>query len=249
MDNSNQYSNIDIKKLPESISSIEEFRQILNEYGINEDDVRFYLGKYFLSPKAYGIYEEDGLFKVYKVKANGDTSYRYTGPDEKEAVNELYKKFLSEISKRKGLNKAYNPYYDPNYTAERVDKKEVKKIKPIHIFIIVIIAFILIDIGIYFYNKNNPKPQYYQKDDHYYYHDRNNDWYYYDTYDDDWIIFYPEIDEYNDYYEIENPEYYYYDDYDYDNGYDYDYDDDNWSSDFDDYDFSSDGFSDWDSDW
>ena len=36
MDNSNQYNNIDIKKLPESISSIEEFRQILNEYGITD---------------------------------------------------------------------------------------------------------------------------------------------------------------------------------------------------------------------
>ena len=50
----------------------------------------FFLGQDIREPRAFGIYQDaDGLFVVYKNKANGERAVRYRGRDEAYAVNEL----------------------------------------------------------------------------------------------------------------------------------------------------------------
>lgn len=254
----NEYS-----KLPEMVYSIEEFKDVFKEFEIDEDKVRFYLGKYHLAPKAYGIYQIDDDYIVYKIKNNGDTTIRYKGPSEQRACNELYTKFLQEISRRKTLSKKYNPYHDENYTPVRkqeyIDSTKNKK-QSKNILIFIIIAFIIIDLAIVAYKRNNqntPQTEYYQYNDDYYKH-YNNNWYYWDNTLNDWFIFYPSYDEYYYYDNITDPDdnsYYNYDynydyDYSYDNDYEY-YDDYGGGYDeFDSYDFDfGDSYSDWDSDW
>ena len=47
-----------------------------------EETTRFFIGKNTKEPKAFGIYEENGIFVVYKNKANGQRAIRYQGTDE-----------------------------------------------------------------------------------------------------------------------------------------------------------------------
>lgn len=233
------------KKLPDIVYSIDEFKKVFEDFGIEEDKTKFYLGKYHLSPKAYGIYQIDDDYIVYKIKNNGDTTIRYKGPNEQIACKELYTKFLQEVSKRKGLSKKYNPYHDDNYAPVN-DRNEIEKAlakrQSRNILIFIFVAFLLIDGAILLYKKNHPEvPQttYYQHDNNYY-KNYNNNWYYWDDTLNDWYIFYPSYSEYNEYDDITDSDDNYY--YDYGEGYD-DYD-------YYDYDFDfSDSYSDWGSDW
>lgn len=236
------------RKLPEMVYSIEEFRNVFREFGIDEDNVRFYLGKYHLSPKAFGIYQIADNYIVYKVKANGETSIRYEGKDEQYAVKELYLKFLQEVSKRTGLNEKYNPYYDPNYKVDnRVKQKEYyekkkKRLKYVYTFVFIVIAIIVISFIIL--PKVESKPKYYQYQNRYY-SKYNNNWYYWNDISDEWVVFYPANSEYSNYYEIDDPDYRDYDRYEIPSNGSHD----SYSDSFDSYDFGSDGYTDWDSDW
>ena len=65
------------------------------------ETTRFFIGIDYKAPKAFGIYEENGNFIVYKNKADGSRAVRYKGRDEAYAVNELYLKLKSEILNQK----------------------------------------------------------------------------------------------------------------------------------------------------
>lgn len=69
-----------------------------------EETTRFFIGKNIKSPRAFGIYEENGRFIVYKNKSNGSRAIRYEGRDEAYAVNELYLRLKEEILNQKKNN-------------------------------------------------------------------------------------------------------------------------------------------------
>lgn len=82
--------------------TIEELKQWYEDRHLPPYDVtRFYIGVNYQSPKAFGIYEDNGKFIVYKNKADGSRAIRYQGTDEAYAVNELYLKLKSEILNQK----------------------------------------------------------------------------------------------------------------------------------------------------
>ena len=69
-----------------------------------EETTRFFIGKDYKAPKAFGIYQDGKNFVVYKNKADGSRAVRYKGPDEAYAVNELYLKLKEEILHQKARN-------------------------------------------------------------------------------------------------------------------------------------------------
>lgn len=69
-----------------------------------EEVTRFFIGKNVTEPKAFGIYEQDGNFIVYKNKSDGTRAIRYEGTDEAYAVNEIYMRLKEEILNQKNLN-------------------------------------------------------------------------------------------------------------------------------------------------
>lgn len=68
------------------------------------ETTRFFIGIDYKEPRAFGIYEENGEFIVYKNKDDGSRAIRYRGKDEAYAVNELYLKLKSEILNQKARN-------------------------------------------------------------------------------------------------------------------------------------------------
>lgn len=69
-----------------------------------EDVTRFFIGKDTRAPRAFGIYEANGEFIVYKNKSDGSRAIRYKGTDEAYAVNELYMRLKEEILNQKNIN-------------------------------------------------------------------------------------------------------------------------------------------------
>lgn len=67
---------------------------------------RFFIGENYTKPRAFGIYEENGKYIVYKNKDTGERAIRYEGTDEAYAVNELYLKLKSEILNQKSLQRS-----------------------------------------------------------------------------------------------------------------------------------------------
>lgn len=65
---------------------------------------RFFIGENYKEPRAFGIYEENGEYIVYKNKDDGSRAIRYQGKDEAYAVNEIYLKLKSEILNQKAHN-------------------------------------------------------------------------------------------------------------------------------------------------
>ena len=65
------------------------------------ETTRFFIGTDYPGPKAFGIFEKDGIYTVYKNKADGSRAVRYRGSDEAYAVNEIYLKLKSEILNQK----------------------------------------------------------------------------------------------------------------------------------------------------
>ena len=89
------------KFLPEYIGTYEELKQVFEDFRIDSEKTRFYIGQDYTDPKAFVIYQDDfGNYVVYKMKADGSRALRYKGPDEEYAVNEYYQKFLEEVRKR-----------------------------------------------------------------------------------------------------------------------------------------------------
>lgn len=68
------------------------------------ETTRFFIGENYKGAKAFGIYEENGEFIVYKNKADGSRAVRYRGTDEAYAVNEIYLRLKEEILNQKNVN-------------------------------------------------------------------------------------------------------------------------------------------------
>ena len=72
--------------------TIEELKQwYIDKKLPDENTTRFFIGRDYPGPKAFGIYKQaDGDFVVYKNKADGTRTTRYVGKDEAYAVQEIY---------------------------------------------------------------------------------------------------------------------------------------------------------------
>lgn len=139
-----------------------------------EETTRFFIGKDYKQPKAFGIYQDGDRFIVYKNKADGTRAIRYDGGDEAYAVNEIYLKLKEEIAERKAAIQRVNCGSKPRRTHRT--KKNSFSITTIYILIALICVLVAIfskDKGYYSYNDRT-----------YYYLDN---WYLYDTGSDTWI--------------------------------------------------------------
>lgn len=89
--------------------TIEELKSWYKARNLPDENItRFFIGKNIKQPRAFGIYEENGKFIVYKNKGNGQRAIRYEGRDEAYAVNELYLRLKEEILNQKKQNERKN---------------------------------------------------------------------------------------------------------------------------------------------
>ena len=259
MDNEKKY-------LPDRVETYEELKNVFEEFHIDSEQTRFFIGDDYTDPKAFVIYQDDfGDYVVYKMKADGTRALRYKGPNEKIAVSEYYQKFLEEVRKRPAFaRKLIRPQGTRSYYVDRRGRKH----SSLKMVLIGILASFLVCTGLIFgvtayqrrLHKNDgyyvtPSGTYYTQGHDVYYYD-NDDWYYYGPYDTFYDNYYDDYTYYDDYYYNDSYSDFSYSDYydsgsssDYDNDYDYD---DDWDSGWDDddsWDSWDSGGSDWDSDW
>ncbi len=231
--------------------TIEELKSFCAEKNLPLEKMRFFIGKDYKEPRAFGIYkDESGNFVVYKNKADGTRAVRYRGTDEAYAVNEIYQKMKSEIQIRKkaGTSSSNGVNYNKNH---RIFRKS--DILTSVIFLLVMTVIIITKAIV----PDDPDRGYYRYDNSYYYY-QNDNWYLYGS--DGWNLVRSIDDElednYSDYFEstyydsdygtedFEDTEYYYVAETDEDDWND-DWDDDDW-------DFGGDwdaGDTDWNTDW
>ena len=96
----------------ETPKTMEELKAFFIAHQIDEDKVRFFIGKDMKEPKCFGIYKNDnGDFVVYKNKADGTRAIRYEGTDEAYAVNELYMRLEQGFINQ---HMAYQLKHEPN---------------------------------------------------------------------------------------------------------------------------------------
>lgn len=257
--------------------TIEELQEWYKAHNLPPEEVtRFFIGKDYKQPKAFGIYKDiNGDFVVYKNKADGTRAIRYQGVDEGYAVNELYQRLKAEIADQKSHQKPK--------TSNGNEKTYRFFSNLIDGFLGNIGKYTLIFFGIFFalailvaiFDKSPSNGYYRYKGNDYYYQDSY--WYRYDPLLDDWL----EVDDddeldsaitsdtendYDTYWDsgsrFEDTNWFDSgssddnDDWDSDSYWD---DDDDWSwdsddswdsgSDWDSWDSGSDYSSDWDSDW
>ena len=183
---------------PGQPKTIEELKQWYVDHNLPPEDVtRFFIGKNYKEPKAFGIYKDDaGDYVVYKNKADGSRAVRYRGADEEYAVNELYLRLKEEILNQKERNverRAEN--IKGSSSSADIGKSFGKGImKTLVIMMAVYIGIGLFTMGLVFVlsrrspsAKADPKPSvgYYSYEGNDYYK-QGNDWYYYDASRDDW---------------------------------------------------------------
>lgn len=96
------------KRIPETIEELKEW--YTDNHLPKESTTRFYIGRNYKYPKAFGIYKdsETGRFIVYKNKRNGTRVIRYKGLDEDVAVRELYLRLVAEIKNQRKPKKKMN---------------------------------------------------------------------------------------------------------------------------------------------
>ena len=232
----------------EQPKTIEELKAWYEAHHLPPEEItRFFIGKNFTEPKAFGIYKDgNGDFVVYKNKANGERAVRYKGSDETYAVNELYQRMKSEI-----VNQKANSPKNVQQQQPLMDKKKKKKKG----CLIAIVIFIALCILAAIFDNSAPNG-YYNYNGTQYYH-QGSSWYYYDKNSDDWYKSSDDIDKIitddnaKDYQyhnhsgkTFEESEWYY-NSSSYSNNSDWDSDSD-WDSGSDSWDSGS---TDWDSDW
>lgn len=126
-------------KAPETI---EDLKQWYLERGLPPyETTRFFIGIDYKQPKAFGIFQEDAMFIVYKNKADGTRSIRYAGSDEAYAVNELWMRLKEEILNQKGLNKDSETSIP---IKDRVSKKTSRADSRSNVFITIASALLLL---------------------------------------------------------------------------------------------------------
>ncbi len=229
-----------------------------------EETTRFFIGKNYEGPKAFGIYRDasTGDFIVYKNKADGSRAVRYQGKDEQYAVNELYQRLKDEIVNQRshqgsgGMTRGGAGAGGSRGRSSAV-LSGFARIRRIVIAVFVVLAimsfvlsFLPSNNGYYSYGNDT----WYRYNDNWYYYDTlYNDWYDADDYDYTVPEQLYEADRESDYYEgsswdssmdvtdWDDTEYYtetHSSDSDSDSGYDWS-SDSSWDS----------GGSDWSSDW
>ena len=134
--------------------TIEELKQWYIAMNLPDEKVtRFFIGKNYKRPKAFGIYQDErtGNFIVYKNKGDGERAVRYDGRDETYAVNEIYQKLKDEVYNQKSNNqntKIRNSYRSKNRNKNNYkDSEFYKNTTPLYRFFYTIIAEVSI-IGI-----------------------------------------------------------------------------------------------------
>ena len=90
------------------------------------EKMRFFIGRDYPYPRAFGIYRDGENVVVYKNKNNGERAVRYRGRDEKRAVGELYDKLLEECHKR-GLYPEGSPPPRPAAPAAAAPPRRVSR--------------------------------------------------------------------------------------------------------------------------
>ncbi|MCQ2535225.1 MAG: zinc ribbon domain-containing protein [Clostridia bacterium] len=157
------------------------------------ETTRFFIGQNQSDPRCFGIYQDaNGDFVVYKNKADGSRAVRYSGKDEKFAVNEFYQRLKSEIVNQKEMNARRKT--NSNTGKSRRKKKSLDSI----IEYVVGFLFLLISLGtgallvghMLGYNILGNSKQYtsayYRYEDNFYYYSKPNGWLVYDEDDRDW---------------------------------------------------------------
>ena len=185
--------------------TIEELKQWYIAMNLPDENVtRFFIGKNYKHPKAFGIYQDErtGNFIVYKNKGDGERAVRYDGRDEAYAVNEIYQKLKDEIYNQKNNNVNNNNKNNIRSIIDNSYKKNTSK--GFRSAMIKIWLVYLICSSIFLLNRKKP-PQtgYYKYNDNYYYYQKGQ-WYEYDDYYDRWN--YANVD---DYFDDNNNKYYY----------------------------------------
>ena len=162
--------------IPKTIEELK--RWYVNRNLPDENITRFFIGKNYTQPKAFGIYKEDSSsnFCVYKNKADGSRAVRYEGPDEAFAVKELYLRLKDEIYNQKAQN--VNPI-SSSYT-NNVSNSALKSVSINKFTIFIILLIFIIPIMSLIISAKKPKRGYYRYNNNYYYY-QSGDWYEYDT--------------------------------------------------------------------
>ncbi len=166
--------------------TVAELQQWYAAHGLPPENVtRFFIGKDIKEPKAIGIYEENGIFTVYKNKADGERAVRYKGSDEAYAVNEIYQKLKSEIVNQKRRNAERSAGGNNSSSRKRSSKNE-PDILTMLIYVGFIGFFMVGGILFAIFDKTPSNGYYRYNNTDYYYQDQA--WYYYDDLTDNWYV-------------------------------------------------------------
>ncbi|MGN0692612.1 MAG: zinc ribbon domain-containing protein, partial [Oscillospiraceae bacterium] len=125
--------------------TIEELKSFCAAHNMPLEKMRFFIGRDFREPKAFGIFRDShGNFVVYKNKADGSRSIRYEGPDEAYAVNEIFQKIRSEVQQRKNAQPQHNSGKAPQ---KRRQKLTGHSLAALIIFTAVVATLIVLSIA------------------------------------------------------------------------------------------------------
>lgn len=190
--------------------TIEELKSWYNARKLPpEETTRFFIGKNIKEPRAFGIYEENGTFTVYKNKANGQRAVRYKGTDEAYAVNELYLRLKEEILHQKNQNLIKKQRsIGNNFSRPSTYSKKKKSSLITRLLLIPIIAIVPMLIGIlglfgiigHIFDNDVIMDYYYSETGNLYYqhnsdvNDKNADWWLYNKEENEWYLYKENVD-------------------------------------------------------
>ncbi len=171
--------------------TIEELKQwYIDKHFPDENTTRFFIGRDYAGPKAFGIYKQaDGDFVVYKNKTDGTRITRYVGKDEAYAVQEIYLKLKEEMQNQKNKS-AYIPPQGTRSSAYTPNSYYSNKSNKNYIIIIIIAIFVILALASNFsknsgghYSNSGYSSSYYDDDSSY-----SSSWDYDDdsSYSDSW---------------------------------------------------------------
>ena len=180
---------------PKTIAELQSWYQARNLPP--EDVTRFYIGKNVRHARAFGIYEKDGKYIVYKNKSDGTRAIRYEGKDEAYAVNEIYMKLKEEIlnQKNRNLTNSKQPSRSPQHKYQAGRSISFLSTKLGRIFIVIMALGFLSAVfqdeplSSGYYTKGDPAATYYLYNGYgteWWKYDTSTEvWNYYDTYNTD----------------------------------------------------------------
>ena len=186
------------KTTPQTIAELKDWYRARNLP--SEEITRFFIGRNIREPKAFGIYEENGNFIVYKNKSDGSRAIRYQGTDEAYAVNEMYLKLKEEILNQKNLNARKRSRNSSLNRKKGYSKKKNSSLLSVIVYagILITILFTFIVPMVSFVNYTITESNSVHSFDYLYTsnHDLyycastySNEWYQYDFISDEWYLY------------------------------------------------------------